>query len=804
MADSEVARGKADQSTSNGKSEKKSLVEIKNGKVLFRQKPMSFEKATETMQETVKFREYLEGCIEKREPPLTAIPTKHQPLIAKFVQESDKTVLYLAKHIQQELVLAPDDDDEDANTLPDILPVETIETTIKALADRVNYGIDAPNSTKLPASLCVWRWEVKDSHRDFLPKASRDKIESRLAERLQVGNSDEAIGAILTEGQGKKDLNALFVALPQNERDIMLGVKSDVKTAQSKLKPLVRASSNDAESRARSVSPSKAAEKKAETDANGNENDGTPKAARKKTVDPEKAAKEKERLEKKTAKAEREKKEKEAQDKSRSIMASFFGKPKASTSASPAKAPTASTSKKTTSDFDKTFKPFAPKKGSEVAPVNWFKESKKKKNVMVGDVIITDDDEDVNMEAEVDVAPLSPRSHLKSVVSSLPPSFSHTRPSRYTRAGACFKTYHPDPVRSVITRLCEAEISDDTAAVRGLLAELRDRQALPAKVLIFHEDARPGYFGTFTRRSRIVGPRTAFARDDVAVDYTYDSGEEWGEEEAGGDDVAEASDDDKDEEEASSDLDDWLIDDDEEEVPTPIEEREGMDGFPFPPEQIKAKRKAEPKEKDAGDGAKAKKRKVVVPLVPFIKGPCWENEIGKCEFDPFKLYRVQFFNDTPYPVDPFTFVSGPVEVPKPVAKLGPSTSSNIQFVVPALPAHVLTSTNGPTSIPLQAQPKRPAITPKNPFPETHVPFLMNKIASLGTSSLAVLVDSIHQDLKAHKVKKNAIEVKVREICAKDSRKVWVVKDEIKVRIAFEFLYFHRSSPSLFPFRRPTD
>ncbi|KAA1471273.1 hypothetical protein DENSPDRAFT_799075 [Dentipellis sp. KUC8613] len=767
MADTGVAKGnKADPSTSNGKTEKKSLVEIKNGKVLFRQKPMSFEKATETMQETVKFREYLEACIEKQKPPLTAIPTEHQPLIAKFVQESDKTVLYLAKHIQQELVPAPDDDDdEDAKPSPNILPVETIEMTIKALADRINYGIDAPNSTKVPASLCVWRWEVKNSHRDFLPKASRDKIESRLAERLQ----------------GKKDLNALFFALPQTERDTMLGVKSDVKTAQSKLKPLVCASSNDAKSRARSVSPTKAAEKKAETDVNGIENDGTPKAARKKIVDPEKVAKEKERLEKKTAKAEREKKEKKAQDKSRSIMASFFGKPKASTSASPAKAPTASSSKKTTSDFDKTFKPFAPKKGSEVAPVNWFKESKKRKNVVVDDVIIIDDDEDVNMEPEVDVTPLSPRSHLKSVVSSLPPSIGHPRTSRYTRAGACFKTYHPDPVRSVITRLSEAEISDDTAAVRSLLAELRDREALPAKVLIFHEDARPGYFGTFTRRSRIVGPRTPFARDDVAVDYTYDSGEEWGEEEAGGDDVADASDEDKDEEEASSDMDDWLVDDDEEEVATPIEEREGVDGFPFPPEQVKAKRKAEGKEKDIGDGAKAKKRKVVVPLVPFIKGPCWENEIGKCEFDPFKPYRIQFFNDTPYPVDPFTFVSGPVEVPKPAVKLASSTSSNIQFVVPALPAHLLagTSTNGSTSVSAQGQPKRPAIVPKNPFPETHVPFLVDKIASLGTSSLAVLVDSIHQDLKAHKVKKNAIEVKVREICAKDSRKVWVVKDEIK-------------------------
>jgi len=204
-----------------------------------------------------------------------------------------------------------------------------------------------------------------------------------------------------------------------------------------------------------------------------------------------------------------------------------------------------------------------------------------------------------------------------------------------------------------MNRLSEAELTDDTATVRALLARLRDRSRLPAKVLIFSEDARPGYFGTFSRCSRFVGPRAPFGRDVVAVDYTYDSGEEWaGEEEGGGDDVVEMSDEDKDEDEDASDMDDWLVDEDEEEVATPIEERDLGDEFPFPPlpDVGKGKRKAdmekdEAKEKErAGDSAKAKKRKVVVPLVPFTKGPCWENDIGRCEYDPFKQYRIQLFN----------------------------------------------------------------------------------------------------------------------------------------------------------------
>jgi chromatin assembly factor 1 subunit A len=197
-----------------------------------------------------------------------------------------------------------------------------------------------------------------------------------------------------------------------------------------------------------------------------------------------------------------------------------------------------------------------------------------------------------------------------------------------------------------MAQLSEAEVSDDTAAVRSLLSCLQDRTRIPAKVLIFHEDERPGYFGTFTKRSRFIRPRRPFVRDDIAIDYTYDSGEEWGEEEeGGGDDVLGDSDDDRDDDEGSDDLDGWLVDGDDEEAATPVEEREGLDAFPFPPtaEGSKSKRKAA-KEKEADAESKTKKRKVVVPLMPFTKGPCWETEIGECEYEPFSQYRIQLFN----------------------------------------------------------------------------------------------------------------------------------------------------------------
>jgi len=95
---------------------------------------------------------------------------------------SDKTIATLSKHIQHEL--APDDG-EDINCPVSILPLSAIEDVVKILATRVNYGIDSP-LTKIPAALCVWRWELKQEYLGFLPKVSRDKVEARLADRVQV------------------------------------------------------------------------------------------------------------------------------------------------------------------------------------------------------------------------------------------------------------------------------------------------------------------------------------------------------------------------------------------------------------------------------------------------------------------------------------------------------------------------------------------------------------------------------------------------------------------------------------------
>ena len=111
---------------------------------------------------------------------------------SNIVLFSDKTAAVLAKHIRSELLPAQDEDDDDINcgsaNVSASLPLPVLEAAIKSVLSRNNYGLDAPPGGKLPATLCVWRWEVKEEHRGWLPKGVRDKADGRLAERIQVGS----------------------------------------------------------------------------------------------------------------------------------------------------------------------------------------------------------------------------------------------------------------------------------------------------------------------------------------------------------------------------------------------------------------------------------------------------------------------------------------------------------------------------------------------------------------------------------------------------------------------------------------
>lgn len=151
----------------------------------------------------------LEERIVAKEPPLSAFPEEFHALIAKLAHErfdftksgtihlhsqqlkySDKTLTTLAKHIHHELLPTLDEDEDQnvASATSAALPVSTVERVIQDVLVRNNYGIDVPLGVKPSAAISVWRWEVRNQHMDWLPKNSREKAETRHAERVQVSS----------------------------------------------------------------------------------------------------------------------------------------------------------------------------------------------------------------------------------------------------------------------------------------------------------------------------------------------------------------------------------------------------------------------------------------------------------------------------------------------------------------------------------------------------------------------------------------------------------------------------------------
>lgn len=100
------------------------------------------------------------------------------------------------------------------------------------------------------------------------------------------------------------------------------------------------------------------------------------------------------------------------------------------------------------------------------------------------------------------------------------------------------------------------------------------------------------------------------------------------------------------------------------------------------------------------------------------------------------------------------------------------------FVIPSLPPYIAASSSAASSSTpaVSTPPKRPPPAPKTTFPDAHLPALFNQINKLATSSLSYIVETLHQELKEHKVKKNSIEAKIREVAEKcKERKVWILK-----------------------------
>ncbi|KAG8946203.1 hypothetical protein FRC03_001465, partial [Tulasnella sp. 419] len=521
------------------------MATLKDGKVAFSQKAVRWDETTTTLKEIIAFSDYLKD--PSTTTPLTQFSAQHHPLIAKLVHESDKAIAALSKHVKRLLMRRCDGSlaNDDKALLDDPrIPIDAITIAVNDVAERVNYGIEGA-----PAALSLWRWEVKDV--DAMLPSPTDEPSC---------NSDLAKQRRQERNEARTALKAAYDSLNDEEKERILKKQSKKKADEPSASTTADATSIKESPK---VSKKTASENKPVTDTK--EKGKAPAVT--KEVKP--------------------KNNKQAQ-----MMSNFFkapAKPKPVT-ADPAKAPTQS-------DFEKTFKPFLVKKDTRVAPISQFLEERQnsingkgKGKEAPKNLLVLDDDGDVEMEIieidstpsspaksiegtakeDEDVSGLTPRELIDKFLSSVPPSRLVSRNRRTASSqGTRLKSSWPSPisVRNMMTQLTEASVVGDAKTTRKLQKLLKDRKRIPVKLLQFHDNSRPGYYGTWTKSSSQVGPRTPFGKDLVAFDYSYDSGQEWEEEPEDAEEVTGGLDDDSDslgdEDEDEGEFDDFLVPDEE-------------------------------------------------------------------------------------------------------------------------------------------------------------------------------------------------------------------------------------------------
>jgi hypothetical protein len=285
------------------------------------------------------------------------------------------------------------------------------------------------------------------------------------------------------------------------------------------------------------------------------------------------------------------------------------------------------------SDYDRIFLPFQPKKGATVAPHNRFLE----KQPACSDGPYINNGADVTIQGaqrdlhQVDCTAKSMR--RADVLAEL------------TRGSKICSTTRPRPpviVAELMQAITEGDLRGDGG--RKYYNQLRNRSKLAVKTLTFAHDRRPGYRGTWTKSSDVIRPRNPFAMDTSALNYEYDSADDWdGEGDDEGEDVVSGGEDGEDMSEEDSEDDGWLAGDDE-----MIEYEEGFDADGDPlaadesgdPAQAQAKRIVAKRSQAAAN----RKRKAAGPLQQLVRGPCWEGVKGELDWDKMGLFKIQFFN----------------------------------------------------------------------------------------------------------------------------------------------------------------
>ena len=386
--------------------------------------------------------------------------------------------------------------------------------------------------------------------------------------------------------------------------------------------------------------------------------------------------------------------------------------------------------------------------------------------------------------------------NIKSIVNSIPHYKKIKKNAAIAQKDAPkgTKIAPPFDLRSAMHQLGEAEVSGDEKIAKHILETIKTRCKgnIRDKILVFHEDYRPGWLGTCTKSSTVIGPRRPFAKDNLQFDYSYDSEAEWEEdpEDAGAEEIASnggGSDDEKDKDGNESDADSWLVSDSEDvggEIdgmdldnlePPPIHESEDPIEKALAAE--KRHERAMAKKKQEKQQQRSQKKGPQTPVAPFISGIKWEGQNGEIEYQPFVSYKIKYFNDADVNVNPLNFVSTykPTLVTQKTADNPSSTETEPQRQQQNQNQDDQQNNNNNNNN------KAPKI------PKTHIPIFIQVVEN-SSRSRVLLIEELREkfsQVDGPHVTKSTLDNMLKSYARRDGRKVdsvWHVTDQLKSMI----------------------
>lgn len=491
--------------------------------------------------------ETTEHVIEVVEPPVEAVPVDPvayvvhtlRCVIASCIEGSPETLSQLVQSVALKLETARetiddlefppvDDADEEASTQRDLCMelrrsvVETISRIIepaalgeeiKDLATREAHGIRAKAAMQLldSSTETIWRWQCNHLATLF-SRGSGDVIKCARANRKKYGIAAKAFSKC----------NELLMKLPLDQAKLDKAEEE----ATGKFATIEKNKAARVEAEAKRITKQ---EEKTRQDAE--------KEAKRKEKEEEKLRKKEEAAAKKLepteaelkrkAEADRKKVEAEAkkarEEKSKSLLFGFLGKPVAASvkSADPATASSPSSSEAPGQVIDLT-------EDTKVAAAVLPAKRRMPMPSSPSRTAITS-----SFESEAFLAALSSNMSMADIMAS-----------NREKALKCMEEYKLNPPtrrmaqKSIMVAKLSASAPAQGAAAFGQEAYTEMQEVLiddKIRVFSFHEDQRPAYVGSFSKHSSFVTGRRPFGQDFKQLNYDYDSEEEWEEADEGED-----------------------------------------------------------------------------------------------------------------------------------------------------------------------------------------------------------------------------------------------------------------------------